>query len=526
MLTSAEFQNSVIRTASGCTTISSNHIFRIKNYPNEHRISRSQNRFNSGIRSISHPTDLSTFVALKKATATTDHTRFTSSSNREEDYYEENEEVEEEGVRKFEEEEVQRDKDEEQDIEETEPKYAVSFLPYFQKKKIDQFREKEDFAMEDLNKEAHSKYARAVEEKDAVKTETIMYRLELARPKEDEEECTDAACTVRDLRKEEHLKREAQSYSHLQPCNIRPFGCNDSLFFPMKGIKAQYPIYRKFGENDPPIFSGSKGSSSQRDYSTISSRKQNDELKTQTKDAAKSKNERQRSAKEQRPYSRKVSELRKEPKKEKHRNDHKLKVKVTCAHEPPSKPTLQSIQARSQSQWQSLEKTRSVVPDLKPLEEIMPKKASIPPESVVEKRVINNALNFAKKYRDIYLTNDKTAREVGKEKLKLPKIQSKVNILLPKKTKVFLRQTSKLNLLQSSLPPEEAALLDVKPCKNERMIPPWPSYSETVHRSSAAASLIKFPNQVYTKKTPSKSEPLQAREFSTGLHQKRSSRRR
>lgn len=449
-----KFQNSVIRTASGCSsTISYNHLFRIKNYPNEHRISRSQNRFSSGLRSLSPPTDLPNFIALKKTTATTDHTRFASrtTKNREEEDYEENEEVEEEQSKI----EVVETAHEEEEVEETRPKYAVSFLPYFQKEIPDQFRENEDFAMDDLNQEAHNKYARAVEERDAA--ETIRYRVEVAKTTEEDDKVVDPACMVRDLYKEEQLKAEERVFSHIQPCNMRPFGASDSLFFPHRNNKAKYPVYRKFGENDPQ-----GGSSQQRDYSTTSRRTRCDEVKVY-------KSESKKSAKEQRPQSRKSSGLRK-----------------------MAKPTLQV-------RLQTLE---AKTPTLKPLKE--------------EKLVVNKALNFAKKYNEIYLGSKK----LSTEKPKPAKVQCSVNILAPKKSKGVVRPTQRINLLQSSLSPEEAALAEVKPTKNKRMIPPWPSYSETLqHRTAPPISTITFPNPIHIK---SKTESLQAREFSTGLqHQKR-----
>lgn len=542
-----KFQNSVIRTASGCSTISGSHnsIFRIKNCPIDNRMSRSQNRFSSGIRSISHPTDLSTFVTLKKSTATpTNQSRFAfrTQSAREEEDYEENEEVDDEVTgAKYNLEEVEKDKDEELDFEEAQPKYAASFIPYFQKNKPDQFRDNEDIDAEDLNKEAHNKYARAVQGKATAKIDTARYRLEVARSRvEDEDEGVRESYNVADVYREQYNKREKTFFAHLQPSNMKPFGSNDSLFFPLKNAKGEYPIFKRFSDNvevieETPVSSSYRGGpSQQREYSTVSGKKkQVDENKTQKKEFSRDKNERRGMAKEERPPSKRLSDVRKESRREKHRNEDEIQVKVTSARKPVPKPTFQSIQAKQQSQLLNTEKRKNVASDFEETETIKPQRKSVLGDNIKEQKAIDKALNFARKYSGIYLSKNESAKKA--EALKPKRVRSKVDVLFSAKPKASfqsapkleVRTTSKLNVLQSTLSPDEAALLDKKPSKNQRMVPPWPAYSETIQKPYSPLAFIKYPT--YSKKittATNSTEPLHAREYSTGQLERRRVRRR
>lgn len=554
----------MIRTASGCSSISGTHngTLLFRNRPHEHRISRSQHRFTSGIRSVSHPTDLATFSVPRKAPLSP---RFASRAyTKDEEEYEEREDVEEEWADAVAEQKAPEPKrveveKYEEEFEETEPKYAASIMPYFRKNKPDQFKENEEIVTDDLNKQAQSKYTKAVEGRDTFRGDTIRYRLEVARSRVNEEDDEPRAYNVADVYREQYIKRERNFFAHLQPSNMRPFGSNDSLFFPMRSNKVQYPTYKPATEiselNEDAATSSKRSGSSrqQREYSTVSNKKRNEPESRKTVNSAQTRDfsnavpkRRHESAKSRRNETaqnplldknhvsnRKLSVLpskttpdsAKETRKEKHKYPEKeVRFKVTTSHELAAKPTLKSIQARKQSsQLQTEENTKKPI-NIMPIHmEGKSEKRALQPGSVEEKQVIDRALTFAQKYREIYLADEaKSARKIEpKSPPKTVQDDVRVNLLTSPKPKTPLRATSRLNVLQSSATPEEVALLDEKPRRNERFIAPWPAYSETVRKTQSPVSHIRFPTDTSTKPIVQKkltstiAESAQAREYST-----------
>lgn len=453
----------------------------------------------------------------------------------------------------------------EEEFEETEPKFAASFMPYFRKNKPDQFKENEELATDDLNKQALSKYSQAVEGKDTPKGETIRYRLEVARNREKEEDNEPRPYNVADVYREHYIKREKTFFAHLQPSSMRPFGSNDSLFFPVRNAKINYPVFKKFGEGteqteDASASNKKSGSSQQREYSTISTKKkllQHNEKPLELKrkisptqardfsnalsrkrgDSAKSRRSEVPQESRNKPLSTLNSKIKLDSTKDSRKDKHKdVRVKMMSLHEPSS--TFKAIQSRRQSsQMQATEntstkKSANIIPDFKQIHpETKQEKKTVKPGSVEEKQVIDRALNFAQKYRDIYLTNEeKSAQkaELARAQPKSNKEDIRVDVLMSPTGKVSQRTTSRLNVLQSSAKPEEVAMLDKKPSKNERSNVPWPAYSETVRKAPSPVSYIRFPNDVFAKQTfqkktaPLKAESTQARDFSTGLVTRRS----
>lgn len=519
---------------------------------------------------MSHPTDLATFSTPKKAPLSP---RFASRTYTKDEEYEEREEVDDEWADAV---EVQAAVPEpatmplrfEEEFEETEPKFAASFMPYFRKSKPDQFKENEELATDDLNKQAISKYSQAVEGKDAPKGETIRYRLEVARTREREEDYEPKPYNVADVYREQYIKRERTFFAHLQPSNMRPFGSNDSLFFPVRNAKISYPVFKKFGEGheqaeDAPAANKRAGPSQQREYSTVSAKKKHPqrnekplELKkkispTQTRDfsnvlskrkgdSAKSKRSEMPQESRSKPLSALHSKIKLDSAKDSRKEKHKdMRVKMMSLHEPS--PTFKATQARKHSsQLQTSEnastkKSANIIPDFKQIHpEAKPEKKPVQSGSVEEKQVIDRALNFAHKYRDIYLTNEeKSAQkaELARPQPKPNKDDIRVDILMAPAAKASQRATSRLNVLQSSAKPEEVAMLDKKPSKNERSNVPWPAYSETVRKAPSPVSYIRFPNDVFAKQTfqkkpaPINAEATQAREFSTGFISRRSAKK-
>lgn len=526
---------------------------------------------------MSHPTDLATFSVPRKAPLSP---RFASRAHvKDEEDYEEHEEIEEEwgdtvvekNAEKAEPEPVTPERTEEE-FEETEPKFAASFMPYFRKNKPDQFKESEELATDDLNRQAQTKYIKAVEGKDTPKNETIRYRLEVARSRVNEEEDEIAPYNVADVYREQYIKRERTFFAHLQPSNQRPFGSNDSLFFPLRSTKVEYPVFRKFAESpegaeDAPASKTRSGSAQHREYSTVSSKKKYQPRKDETSEPkkkvnptqardyssalAKARNESAKmkrkeltrvpsSSKEERLHDRKLSaftssakpESFKEHQREKQKHpDKDIRFKAASSSEQPTKTTFKTLQTRKQSsQLQtaentSIKKPTNLMSDFKQKNvEAKPQKKDLTPGSLEEKQVIDRALDFAQKYRDIYLSKEEQNNELKVAQTGFKEDPTVELLLAPKpKPSMSLRTTSRLSVPQSSAPPEEVARLEVKAGKNERLIAPWPAYSETVRKPVSPVTYIKFPNEVLPRQglqrtaTATMVEAAHAREYSTRL---------
>lgn len=324
---------------------------------------------------------------------------------------------------------VEQEKADEDEFEAVAPKFAKSFMPYFQRNKADQFRENE--GAENLNRQAFSKYARAVE--DSTKAETTRYRLEMAKPPVDEDDGQSAIYNVADVYREHFLKREKTFFPHLQPSNMKPFGSTDSLFFPFKSNKDEsFPTGQNIPEipEEIPTTSGStkSGSSSpqQREYSTIHDRR------------------------------------RGEKKSHHHHHQHQQKRNVSNDLGKAKKERQESVRVKVQERL-----------------------CAVSAIQLDEQEMV--------------------------KKIEAKTTKTNLHTMEPK---VTLRSSSRYNVLQSSLEPEEVAFLDVKPGRNERVIPPWPAYSETLQKPYTPLTVIRYPKKTIT--ASSKSESLQAREFSTG----------
>lgn len=363
------------------------------------------------------------------------------------------------------------------------------------------FREQPDdfrsFDTANLNMQAESAYKLAVRK---MNREDTGYRLEITQPKKPIEDDYDVLEHYQKL----YEMKQTSLLPHLQPNNMRPYGSTDTIVFPPNKPKRFAIYYPEFNESQEMLEESAKASTvQQREYSTL--QKSESVPVTQTK----------RAPYHQGPKAQKLLQVQ----------ENSIRhVSPRGKHDH----SAQSVKAIVPTASEDIEKCNKIISEFKKLNpDSELKKTVLLPGSPEEKEALNNAFKFASEYRKKYLaapsssadttaTDDNLAEsseeiaETGEDiieeseeagieaarkgPLTVEKLRALSRTILGNRTSIQrplpvvapsvpikLTQVPRLNVLQSSALPEDGLLLDnIKTEENERLIAPWPSYSDAL----------------------------------------------
>lgn len=370
-----------------------------------------------------------------------------------------------------------------------------------------------------LNRQAESAYKLAVRE---LNKEVNGYRLEIAQPRKP----IQSEYNVFEHYTKLYEMKQNVVMPHLQPNNMRPYGATDTLVFPSNKPKTFSIKYPPMSESqEMPEDFAKTSSSQQREYSTL----HNSEFALSTYPR-----------KSDYAQARKVGKLLKVQEQSMNNSGPRRKHLDSSALDV-KKLTILPEQTTSKD----IEKCNKIISEFKrlnPDNEI--KKKNLAPGSQEEKEALNGALEFAKEYRKKFLsvpiTSSGTAKlarpdenlvetdepiaegieEITEDSEEPPQVAARRSsptiddiralartIFDGTKFKDFklptvepsapikLTQVPRFNVPQSSALPEDNILFDnIKTEVNEKLIAPWPAYSDALKLlSRRTASVIRYP---------------------------------
>lgn len=417
-------------------------------------------------------------------------------------------------------------REEEEEIEEHEEQQQQEHeedhhLPQYEETEGAEFYDMKNYDTTELNMQAETVYKQAI--RTMVKEEDKGYRLEITQPKKyiDEPEYD-----VFDHYSKLYEMKQTSLMPHLQPSNMKPYGSRDTLTFPAMKSKQSFIEYPFFTEgSDAPDEPVTPTSSQQREYSTLQKVESLPNVRYKKKPS----------------YTAKLTKDSMGRSRSKHDYTVQNANPVTIIPNKPSK---------------EIEKCNEIISEFKKLnpdEEIT--KRNLTPGSVEEREAVNRALQFASEYRKKFLSSDVSSSEnttnlTTETNLEvLPEEPAKIKTISTSKTaieeiralseRIFrehaseevseessvvenepikLTQVPRSNVPQTSALPEERTLFDnIQKGDKEKLIAPWPSYSDNLKLlRNASLPIIKYPsmnNNTFNVYTESKIPVLQKRGY-------------